>query len=82
MFVLHLLSGTHGHGKPGLMIYQIRIKGHLNSRSAEWVEGLTVASEENGETLLVGSMDDQAALHGFFKKLRDSGIHLISVNPG
>jgi hypothetical protein len=60
--------------------YEIRIKGHLDDRWAEWFEGLTITLEENGDTLLTGPVVDQAALHGLLKKVRDFGMPLVSVN--
>ncbi len=60
--------------------YEIRLKGHLDDRCAEWVEGLTITLEENGDTLLTGPVIDQSALHGLFKKLRDLGLPLLSLN--
>ena len=62
------------------MVYQIRIKGHLGSRWREWFEGLTIALEADGNTLLTGTLVDQAALHGVLKKIRDLGMPLLSVN--
>jgi hypothetical protein len=64
-------------GEP--MVYQIRIKGHLGCQWTDWFEGLTIALEENGETLLTGPVVDQAALHGLLKKVRDLGLPLLSV---
>jgi hypothetical protein len=61
------------------MVYQIRIRGHLGHQWTDWFEGLTIALEENGETLLTGPVVDQAALHGLLKKVRDLGMPLISV---
>jgi hypothetical protein len=46
----------------------------------EWFDGLTITIEENGETLLTGQVNDQAALHGILKKIRDLGMPLLSVN--
>jgi hypothetical protein len=60
--------------------YEIRIKGHLDDRWAEWFEGLTITLEDQGDTLLTGLVVDQAALHGLLKKVRDLGIPLLSVN--
>lgn len=60
--------------------YEIRIKGHLDMRWAEWFEGLTITREGNGETLLTGPVADQAALHGLLRKVRDLGMVLIAVN--
>ena len=60
--------------------YEIRLKGHLDDRWAEWFEGLTITLEDNGDTLLTGPVIDQAALHGLIKKVRDLGIPLVSVS--
>ena len=61
------------------MVYQIRIKGHLDRRWTDWFEGLTIRLEDNGDTLLTGPVVDQAALHGLLRKVRDLGLPLISV---
>ena len=62
------------------MVYQIRVKSHLDSDWTNWFEGLTITSEKTGHTLLTGPVVDQAALYGLLKKVRDLGIPLISVN--
>ena len=64
-------------GEP--LVYQIRIKGHLDPHWASWFEGLAITLEDNGETLLTGPLVDQAALHGLIRKMRDLGIPLLSV---
>ena len=65
----------------GSGLYEIRIKGHLNNRWADWFEGLTITLEDQGDTLLTGLVVDQAALHGLLKRVRDLGMPLVSVSP-
>jgi hypothetical protein len=59
--------------------YEIRIKGHLDVRWADRFEGLTITREDNGETLLTGPVVDQAALHGWLRKVRDLALPLVSI---
>ena len=75
-------SNQHNQGYEGNqpMVYQIRIKGHLGQQWTDWFDGLTITLEEDGITLLNGSVIDQAALHGILKKIRDLGMPLLSVN--
>ena len=61
------------------VIYEIRIKGHLDHQWTDWFEGLTITLEEDGDTLLTGPVVDQAALYGLLKKVRDLGMPLVSV---
>jgi hypothetical protein len=68
---------TEDHHEPG--VYEIRIKGHLDDRWAGRFEGLTITREDTGETLLTGPVIDQAALHGWLRKVRDLALPLISV---
>ncbi len=60
--------------------YEIRLKGHLEPRWADWFDGLTLTRESDGTTVLSGSVVDQAALHGLLGKVRDLGLPLIAVN--
>jgi hypothetical protein len=60
--------------------YEIRVKGHLDPSWSDWFDGMTIIHEPSGETLLTGTLVDQAALHGLLTRVRDLGILLISVN--
>ena len=70
-------ADTQDHDQPGR--YEIRLKGHLDNRWADWFDGLTITLEENGDTRLTGPVVDQAALHGLLRKVRDLGMPLLSV---
>ena len=59
--------------------YEIRVKGHLNSRWTAWFDGLSLTNESDGTTVIHGPVADQAALHGLLRKVRDLGLPLISV---
>ncbi len=59
--------------------YEIRVRGHLDDSWSEWFEGLVIHLEEDGTTVLVGPVVDQAALHGVIIRIRDLGLPLLSV---
>lgn len=61
-------------------IFEIHLKAYLDTRWANWFEGMTITLTEDGDTVLTGPVADQAALHGLLKKVRDLGLLLISVN--
>jgi hypothetical protein len=64
------------------MVYQIRLRGHLGPRWADWFGGMTITLEENGETLLTGPVEDQAALHGLLRMGPRSGNAVDLGHPG
>ncbi len=59
--------------------YCIRVQGHLGAQWADWFGGFTLSWEEPGETVLVGQVVDQAALHGLLNAIRDLGLPLLEV---
>jgi hypothetical protein len=63
--------------------YQIRVPGELDESWSDWLAGMTMAVEGEGEdppvTTLTGTVD-QAALHGLLRRLYSLGLPLISVN--
>ena len=70
---------SKGQKKIDPMVYQIKIKGHLEERWAEWFEEMTFTHEKDGTTTLYGPLPDQAALHSILRKIRDLNLQLISV---
>ena len=48
--------------------YEIRLKGHLDTRWAAWFDGLTLTHGSDGTTLIHGPVADQSALHGLLRK--------------
>ena len=59
--------------------YEFRIKGHLDERWSDWLGGLAIHLQEDGTTVLVGPVVDQAALHGVIIRIRDLGLPLLSM---
>ena len=59
--------------------YELRVKGLLDDHWSAWLGGLAVQRQEDGTTVLVGPVVDQAALHGVINRIRDLGLPLLSV---
>ena len=68
------ISTADGAGR-----YEIRLKGHLDTRWAAWFDGLTLTTCSDGTTTIHGPVVDQSALHGLLQRVRDLGLPLISV---
>jgi hypothetical protein len=60
-------------------VYQIRVKGNLEQKWSDWFDGFAIEPQPNDETLLVGSVADQAALHGILAKIANLGLPLLSL---
>jgi hypothetical protein len=60
-------------------VYKIRVKGIVDETWSDWFGGLEIVPQANGETLLLGPVADQAALHGILAKVRDLNLALLSV---
>jgi hypothetical protein len=59
--------------------YRICVLGQLDRRWSSWFDGLEIAPQPNGTTLLTGLIRDQAALYGVLMRIRDLGLPLIAV---
>ena len=62
------------------VVYQIRIKDHLDESWISWFSPLVVVNEANGEAILTGAIRDQAELHGLLDKVFDLNCTLLAVN--
>jgi hypothetical protein len=59
---------------------EIRVKGRIDEHWSNWFGDLTITHTEQDETILTGSVADQATLYGVLARLRDLGLPLLSVN--
>ena len=59
---------------------EIRAQGHIDESWAGWLGGFTFIYTGQNETVLTGTVQDQAALYGLMAKLRDLGVRLIAVS--
>jgi hypothetical protein len=62
--------------------YQIKVPGQISESWSDWVGGMTITIESEGDglpvTVLTGTLD-QAALLGLLRRLYSVGLPLISV---
>lgn len=73
------IRSAHPVGHDRSATYEIRVHGRLGSRWAEWFDGMDIAPQDDGTTVIRGPVADQAALHGVLHRLRDLGIPLVSL---
>lgn len=59
-------------------IYEIRISGKLDQDWSDWFDNFQM-TYKGDETILIGAVQDQAALFGLLTKLNNLGLHLISL---
>jgi hypothetical protein len=61
-------------------VIYIRIKEALCGNWSEWLNGLSITPGEDGNTILMGSVPDQAALRGILGKLWDLNLTILSFS--
>ena len=65
------------------VLYQIVVQGYLDKNRADWFDGMSIDPQVDaagsGVTKLTGEVVDQAALHGYLRKLYDLGLSLLSI---
>ncbi len=60
------------------LFYQILVRGRLDPRWSDWFEEFVITLSGD-DSLLTGSVLDQAALHGVLGRIRDLGLTLVSI---
>ena len=60
--------------------YRLVVQGELGPPFAAVFEGMRVEAHE-GMTVIVGTIEDQAHLHGLLDRIASLGIELVSVAP-
>jgi hypothetical protein len=58
--------------------YEIRVDSVLDVQWSDWFGGLQL-SNDGSQTVIVGLLPDQPALHGLLTKIGDLGLSLISM---
>jgi hypothetical protein len=58
--------------------YRVVVDGELSDHAERAFEGMSL-SRENGTTVLVGTMRDQAQLQAVLQRISDLGLTLLSV---
>jgi hypothetical protein len=64
--------------------YEIRVDSVLDDQWADWFGGLQLGNDGT-QTVIIGMLPDQPALHGLLARIRDLGLCLISLrrlDPG
>ena len=65
-------------------VYKIRVHGDLNASWTERLGGLQINVQKSGDkepvSVLIGQMNDQAALSGVLNTLYENHLTIISVN--
>lgn len=59
--------------------YEIRIKGRLDQDWHDWFDDMDIYCDPDDNTVLIGNIADQPALHGILKKIRDLGLTILVV---
>ena len=67
----------------GPAIYRIRVRGHLDAKWSQRLEAMNITEVQRSdgelESILVGRLDDQAALAGVLNTLYELHLPVLSV---
>ena len=60
----------------------VRVEGQIDENWSDWLGALMITHTNRGETLLSGTVRDQAALYGLLVRMSNLGLKLISLTSG
>ncbi len=60
--------------------YRIELQGTLDDDWSSWLGNLELSHSPTGQTILMGDVVDQAALHGLLVRIRDLGVPILLVS--
>ena len=63
-----------------LPMYEIWLQGYLGESSLVWFDNFSIIYTEKGPRILLGLIEDQAAMHGVLTRICDLGLTLISFH--
>ena len=75
----HVASGRRTVVRIAMDVYEIRIKHCLGPDVVGAFDGFVARPASNGDTLLIGPVADQTALHGVLMQIRDFGLDLVAL---
>lgn len=61
------------------IFYKIRLRGKLDPEQAAWFPELVHTEDDDGNTLLVGELPDQAALMGVLFRAHNLNLMILCV---
>jgi hypothetical protein len=80
---MHKKQGSTQSAMMEPAIYRIRVQGHLDTKWSAVLEDMNITevknSNDEAETILVGRLDDQAALSGVMNSLYEMHMAVLST---
>ncbi|WP_420631594.1 hypothetical protein [Candidatus Leptofilum sp.] len=59
--------------------YKIKLQNNIDGDWSSWLGNFELTHTDAGHTILIGEVEDQAALYGLLARIRDLGISILLV---